>query len=1217
MEQQIIWTALPNGISEENNLKLSVLVSPRLMSSGTDSTLAQFPDFLDWPQTNISFNVLFENGPSVPAKVTDKPCSQCWKALFKGSTYVRSYTFDDYLSPPEVISYPAQKLISQIKDVYTYHAEKFSTNFPGIENLKRWGNLEEELNDIKNFHEYPSTPFSTDNDFEKLDFHQMISMIGDFPYLMRKLGLIFDLEIPSDGIPLESSIQIKPSWNDSKISGSIQNRKDICPKTHYVFKQNSQFSAAQKDPNSKIENGLLKLDDTKTFAVTQIDLDGIGIKLLEFLRNVSNLNLLSTDTPSSYALPNIRSSGLSLVQSNRSNQLLESIENSKKLNDKIDSNNVELYAEDLIRGYRIDVLDSTNKWYSLCKRDGKYQFSDAGFTLSNKDEGLISLGATSINTTSLRLHESLVTWGGWSLVVPPIKSNNKVSNIEEIVETELKLKTTFTVPPKSLPKLRFGEYYQLRARIVDLAGNGRRLEENPNDCSGLTPSVKYRRFEPISSPVVDVYDVIPMTSGESHERMVIRSGSYKPVDSCKRKITKPLVSKNFAEVLGNFDGPEGSLDKKAYKLIVSEGKYSLHHDPLARGVAISGLPTPFSQEVIKIPFREFPLTLSITEGSNKVYWDETRYVFTICIPKAEILKIKISSYLHQKDLELMGLWGWLEEKNLLPNSLNTICKNALDGKMWMITPFREITLVHAVQQPLITPQFQKLTAKKDLNTAFVTLKDTFMIDGKSTSKLEVVAEWKEPKIKNISNHSLGENTINDNEMNEYKSCAIEAITIDEKQTWITLNHQHYFPDTKHRVVKYKAIATSRFSEYFYEPKIEGITLKGTNNLKLHAYQLIYGTEKVYKGKTVEESVQYVRDTDYEIDYIRGKIKRTICSRIGENEELIIEYKHLPVKTNCESQEISINILNSSRPVAPRINSIIPTFEWADWEEQQPNKIRGVSRKAGLRVYLDQPLISSGEGELLGVVLQSCNKTQTLDKLEPYVTQWGKDNIRKSNHFPSLPRLENFKNSKETNIGLSLPGLGDETVNVAGHIVEYNKERQLWYCDLEIEDGNSYFSFVSLALVSYQPNSVPDAHLSQVVSAGIGQLMPNRVASVMNNPSDPRLINVSVYGPGSELEGDETTPSRKNDIEVSLEKEHVNNHWIPVLGSTSLLTLTELDTPISTWMGQVVLPDIPSNLNKYRIVIKEFEWYFIDGDPKDSTNSSYLSRRLVYAKHLEV
>ena len=37
--------------------------------------------------------------------------------------------------------------------------------------------------------------------------------------------------------------------------------------------------------------------------------------------------------------------------------------------------------------------------------------------------------------------------------------------------SEFKMVASFVAPPRSLPKLRFGETYRIRARVVDLAGN--------------------------------------------------------------------------------------------------------------------------------------------------------------------------------------------------------------------------------------------------------------------------------------------------------------------------------------------------------------------------------------------------------------------------------------------------------------------------------------------------------------------------------------------------------------------------------------------------------------------------------------------------------------------------------------------------------------------------------------------------------------------------
>ena len=50
-EQTVIWTALPNGRSPSGALRLSVLVTPRLVTDegGDSPSLSLFPDFLDWP----------------------------------------------------------------------------------------------------------------------------------------------------------------------------------------------------------------------------------------------------------------------------------------------------------------------------------------------------------------------------------------------------------------------------------------------------------------------------------------------------------------------------------------------------------------------------------------------------------------------------------------------------------------------------------------------------------------------------------------------------------------------------------------------------------------------------------------------------------------------------------------------------------------------------------------------------------------------------------------------------------------------------------------------------------------------------------------------------------------------------------------------------------------------------------------------------------------
>src|SRR5256885_8704702 len=62
--QSILWTALPNGYSEDGrSLRVSLLVSPRL-EPDVDPQLKSFPDFVDWPATLAGSRVLFHfRGP--------------------------------------------------------------------------------------------------------------------------------------------------------------------------------------------------------------------------------------------------------------------------------------------------------------------------------------------------------------------------------------------------------------------------------------------------------------------------------------------------------------------------------------------------------------------------------------------------------------------------------------------------------------------------------------------------------------------------------------------------------------------------------------------------------------------------------------------------------------------------------------------------------------------------------------------------------------------------------------------------------------------------------------------------------------------------------------------------------------------------------------------------------------------------------------------------
>ncbi|MGI8807941.1 MAG: hypothetical protein ACR2KK_08900 [Acidimicrobiales bacterium] len=206
-----------------------------------------------------------------------------------------------------------------------------------------------------------------------------------------------------------------------------------------------------------------------------------------------------------------------------------------------------LFAEDLLAGCRVDVFDGAAKaWQSLCRRKVKFDFLDPpaaalGSTppppLAVTREGLVEVAATGTDE-QLATTAALATWEGWSLSAPkpgralrpdsPDRPDPSAPPPAEMIDTpnvpptRLRVGITSTVEPGTLPRLRFGHGYRLRARAVDLAGNS--LPFQPQELAhapDTTREIRYARFEPVPSPVV-VLRKEP-GPGESAERLVVRS----------------------------------------------------------------------------------------------------------------------------------------------------------------------------------------------------------------------------------------------------------------------------------------------------------------------------------------------------------------------------------------------------------------------------------------------------------------------------------------------------------------------------------------------------------------------------------------------------------------------------------------------------------------------------------------------------------------------
>ena len=1012
----------------------------------------------------------------------------------------------------------------------------------------------------------------------KFDFHQALAALADYPRLQRRLGLVLDLAwVPEGQVPPEGRVRVEVAWGETHRPPSWH-EADSPPWTAYWMDQDNFHARSADGAEAEGSLGLLDLrkaadaaPDLKKpapYLLAQVDVDGTAMKAMHTAATLVRMErpqLSNYKTPNQNDLAALRSTGLALYRRDRANALRTRILRSAEVQTTFaGGTRPTFFAEDLVRGYRIDIWDEkTGRWHSLCEREGLYRFMQRGsHTLSLRDEGYLKSTSAARGepgtAPDLYLHERLATFDGWSLVaarpgrtldVDPTAPEPVVP--KEDAATAFGLATHFTVPPGTLPRLRFGRRYRLRVRLVDLAGNSHELETAREDLA--SPLYDYVRYEPVPSPVLLLRARV--TEGESLEHLVIRSdfdrtttawasdpqvtdvlekvrdrldltGSaregYRYEDVNERHVAPPKTSQLEAETHGKFDafmGP-GADHARGYRLAQREagtflsrtwvnldtgaeepipgadlelvaptgaeptdlddpsrqpgdalqaGEYVLHKeeqlivpylpDPFAAGVVFVGLPGWPANEPYVVLFsgdwpNVAPIRLRLAEragvlqdcdevfaGAGEPQWDEATRVLTVFQAKAVMTRVRYSSLLpSEAEARQMGLWKWIEQRGAMTDARR---KLILAGRHWMFTPWRTLTLVHAVQHPLCAPTIRQFSPSRRLGDTHVDLRGLWHLSIKSTDKIDLLAAWQEPlddpeqptwQVLDRSGH------VTEMKMNPLYPDELEVPPpVNPLVPRAKLPLRHEFRDTKHRIVRYRLKGTTRFREYFP-----------------------------------------------------------------------VELTHDEKAITREGAEYIVNVPSSARPAAPQPLYILPTFQW----EEQALPGNGVLRRRrgnGLRVYLDRPWWSSGESERLGVVF----KTGTIDAqspYKPYVTQWGLDPVFDSPAPASGPTMAAFPLATATRSNVSLQEIGDQhdLFAVAGHNVEFDPERRLWFSDIVVQAGSSYFPFIRLALARFQPFSIEDAHLSRVVLTDYLQLVPDRTLDA--RWVDSNTLRVRIYGP---------------------------------------------------------------------------------------------------------
>jgi len=1363
--ESLSLVACPHGVDERRrSARLSLLVVPRLSGA---ARLGDYPNLGNWPGTlqrgPVEATLSWAGGSITVPVPTGGLRHDLWPAILPDGAPVVDHTFDDH-SGRLVVSYPAMLAAAVVKSTYQEMALTSAAELPSAVVVRRmteelqtgWGGSQSKVRDavrralwesqngqgtmrmavaasadggittlpagvntgdvaarVALFHNPPQgEPPHLDPD-TVLDVHRAISALAAHPALMRALGLVLDVTIPLDRVggatpqpgnpyPTVAVEKLTASWEGDApaVHGPPTAFRLVLAgpdRTPVTFEAAPAAIMADVPDAGPVAGGMLLLPG-ELFGLLALDVDGAMHKVAAAA--------MGAHRPTGRAgLPALRSAGLSLVASDRGEELVSRIARAKQLNDSLTNPGAlqsPLTAADLVRGYRFDVWSSDDAtWRSLHRRTGVYRTGAKASLPVEDDEGFSQLGATSAAgrdavpqgggppppETDLRVHERMARWSGWSLSVRrPGKALNRSADPGQSLDddpsmddslTPFKLTTDFSVVRGSLPKLRFGRRYRMRARVVDVAGNS--VPPDTAEVAGTAlpadpAGFAYLRHEPVPAPVVVATSADFGTGGDLH-RLVIRSRNADPsqdavptTEEDARHIAPPRTSIRMAEHHGALDGVADSyavVQRDAVAPPATEPSVQMEvgyvPDPLSRGAALRGLPgaagaTLADTATHLLDFRDEPdvdasgpptavirfgnawpdlepFRLRIAEGDGPPQWDDTGRQLTVWLPKAASASVPLSSVVRPEDLALLEPWRWIREAvekaegdELRPGGgsasslvglgagIARLVRAALRGGLWMLTPSREITLVHAVQQPLRAPEFvslqltsaiagfdtepdpltgrgatlNALLAERDPGSTSALLLGGMRVHGASTAKIDIDATWSDivddpsqrypwtrstsAHVEEVALHELSDHAIAaDGAQSRYVGiyvashdlvCFLDAAGRVGRFSGSSVAQSgdaaplHRIGDTRHHRVTYRATATTRFREFFEAPAAPA------------------------PGAPPPDDTPYVR----------------------AGEPVIVE------------------VPSSARPHAPAVLDVLPTF---GWDRQLTTDVRAsVRRGRGLRVYLQRPWFSSGDGELLGVVLWDRDTPPSDGErhaVAPFVTQWGADPIWTGRPVSAMPTVLDFEDAVTAD-GLSVPRL-DASVGVAGFPVEFDPDRGLWFADVVFSTSQAYSPMVRLALARYQPHSISGAELSPVVLADVAQFLPDRSVVVTTDPQHPETARVVVSGvaPDGPRQNivELTVQQRRSDFGGELAWEDVPNGTVQVLEMPAALTGAG-----ALWAGALHFGSPPPP-DTYRLLVREYENLPVDPPPlliagaaaQRTAQRDWVGRRVVFAEHV--
>lgn len=556
------------------------------------------------------------------------------------------------------------------------------------------------------------------------------------------------------------------------------------------------------------------------------------------------------------------------------------------------------------------------------------------------------------------------------------------------------------------------------------------------------------------------------------------------------KVLPPAVGVDKALVLDKGDAP-------------APGQYIVHDtqrltlpylpDPLARGISLAFheagagrvIEFPWGTEGITADFdgawphpQPFLLTLS---GGPRLDGRIDGHRIDIALPAGDVQRLRLSSALPKARLNWLGVWRSLSEA-ITTDPLAR--EAAADGLLWGLSPSEPVTLVHAVPRPVQAPRPTTLRILRAPGSTLAALIGGVEVHGPSTESLSATASWTD--------------------------------TVDDPALPAPVQRDATLAAVTTKVLPHEQIVPLWMGD-------QVLDAPGWEDVWLHSALHTFPDTRHHR--------------------VRYRFRATTRFREYFAPEALAPDAADPLDDGMSvvSAEVEIPVPSTVAPEPPKVHSVLPLFRWSDTEEPEQPFGRRHTRGAGVRIYLERSWNSSGDGELLAVLLAP-GASDTAGYPPPpkpgegfeFVSQWGSDpawiapgvekrplQLLDFDSGLALSRIDDrrrpgFPAAPAAALPLPLPPKKDNPaqptsvpVMALGYLPQYSEERGLWYVDIAFSPRATFWPFLRLALARYQPESVPGKHLSLPVRADFVQVAPERTASVSR--TDERHVRVVVSG----------------------------------------------------------------------------------------------------------